>query len=103
MQHRRRLPRVALTGALAVGMVISLNIFYASGPALAGPPHGPHGAGARQQARNGYMHAHGGAAKANHTPDDGDLADLVAQYNAERTAPSGNLSGDALVSAQQQA
>ena len=39
----------------------------------------------------------------NHTPDDNDLADQFAQYDAERTAPAGVVSGLALVSAQQQA
>ncbi len=46
---------------------------------------------------------HGGKTTATHTPDDGDLADQFAQYDFERTAPSGNISGGALVSAQQQA
>ena len=98
MQHSFRPWRAALVGSLAVGLVFSLN-----GIGLAGTPHGPHGAGARQQARNAYVRAHGGAPTATHTPNDGDLADQLAQYDAERTAPAGSLSGQALVSAQQQA
>jgi sugar lactone lactonase YvrE len=98
MQHPIRPWRVTLIGSLAVGMILSLN-----GVVLAGTPHGAHGAGARQQARNAYLHARGGGPTANHTPDDGDLADQFAQYDAERTAPGGEVSGQALVSAQQQA
>jgi sugar lactone lactonase YvrE len=62
-----------------------------------------HGAGARQQARNAYLKSHGGAPSANHTGDDGDLADQLAAFDNERTAPASSISGAALVSAQQQA
>ena len=96
MKYPNRTTRAALIGSLAVGMVLSVN-----GIATAGP--GPHGAGAREHARNAYIRAHGGQATATHTPDDGDLADQLAQYDAERTAPAGALSGQALVSAQQEA
>jgi sugar lactone lactonase YvrE len=64
---------------------------------------GAQGAGARQQGRNAYLKDQGGTPTANHTPDDGDLADQFATYDNERTAPAGFVSGDALVSAQQQA
>jgi hypothetical protein len=37
----------------------------------------------------------------NHRPDDAGLADQFAQYDAERTAPAGAVSGDALTAAQQ--
>src|SRR5436853_325442 len=78
--------RAAIVGSLAMGVTLSL-----SGMALAGTPQGSHGAGARQQARNAYLRTHSNAASIapptnNHTPDDGDLADQFAQYNAERTA-----------------
>ncbi len=102
MQHPSRLWRASLIGSLAVGMSLSL-----SGAALAGTPHGVHGAAARQQAQSAYDRTHTGAASSepanNHTPDDTDLADQFAQYDAERTAPGGVVSGQALVSAQQQA
>jgi sugar lactone lactonase YvrE len=89
--------RVALIGPVALGMALSLT---GAGVAAAG---GPHGAGARQQAHTAYSRSHGGKAAATHTPDDGDLADVLAQYDNERTAPAGSVSGQALVSAQQQA
>lgn len=89
--------RVALIGPVALGMALSLT---GAGVAAAG---GPHGAGARQQAHTAYSLSHGGKAAATHTPDDGDLADVLAQYDNERTAPAGSVSGQALVSAQQQA
>jgi hypothetical protein len=79
-------------------MVITLN-----GIGQASTPHKAHGAGARQHALNVYLHARSPQATPNHTPNDGDLAGQFAQYNAERTAPSGNLSAQALVSAQKQA
>jgi hypothetical protein len=96
MKHPNRASRAALIGSVAVGLIVSV-----SGIAVAG--QGPHGAGGRQQAKNAYVHAHGGGATNTHTPDDGDLADQFAQYDAERTAPAGTVSGQALVSAQQDA
>ena len=88
--------RAALIGSLAVGLIFTVN-------GTAGAGQGPHGAGARQHAKDAYLRAHGGTATATHTPDDGDLADQQAQYDAERTAPAGTVSGQALVSAQQEA
>jgi sugar lactone lactonase YvrE len=85
-------------GSLALGLVLSVN-----GIAQAGAPHGLHGAGARQQAQQIHAQETGGQTSATHTPDDNDLADQQAQYDAERTAPAGYLTGDALGSAQQQA
>ena len=96
MKHPYRSWRAALIGLLAVGMILTVN-----GTAVG--KQGPHGAGARQQAKDAYLRNHGGTATATHTPDDGDLADQQAQYDAERTAPAGEVSGQALVSAQQQA
>jgi hypothetical protein len=97
MRHPIRSWRAALIGSIALGTVLSLT---GAGLARTG---GPHGAGARQQAHTAYSISRGGQATANHTPDDGDLADEMAQYDSERTAPAGSVSGDALVSAGQQA
>ena len=96
MKYPRRASRAALIGSLAVGLIVSVNGIAAAG-------QGPHGAGGRQHDRNAYLRTHGGQTTATHTPNDGDLADQQAQYDAERTAPAGNVPGQALVSAQQQA
>src|SRR5579859_7432477 len=96
MKHPNRTTRAALIGSLALGLALS-----GTGIAVAGS--GPHGAGARQHDRNAYLKSHGGGATATHTPDDGDLADQFAAYNNERTAPSGQISGQPLVEAQQAA
>ena len=61
------------------------------------------GAAAQIQAHNASARAQGGQPTATHTPDDGDLADEQAQYDFERTAPAGAVSGAALVDAVQQA
>jgi hypothetical protein len=79
-------------------LALSIN-----GIGQAATPHGLHGAGARQHAINSYLRATGGKTTANHTPDDADLADQQAQYDDERTAPAGYITGDALGSAAQQA
>ncbi|HEY6277082.1 MAG TPA: hypothetical protein VIX86_12195, partial [Streptosporangiaceae bacterium] len=97
MQRRIRPWRAPLVAAVALGTALAL-----SGMGLAKSP-GVHGAGARQQAHNSYVRSHGGRASATNTPDDGDLAGQLAQYDYERTAPAASLSGEALVSAQQQA
>jgi sugar lactone lactonase YvrE len=97
MWHWNRRWRAALVGSVAFG-----TVFAFSGMALAGSP-GPHGAAARQQARNSYVRTHSGPASATNTPNDGDLAGQFAQYDFERTAPAATVSGEALVSAQQQA
>jgi hypothetical protein len=108
MQHLIRPWRAALVGSLAMGVTLSL-----SGIAVAGTPQGSRGGAARQQAQNAYLRTHSSAASSanaatseptnNHTPDDGDLADQFAQYESERTAPAAFVSGQPLVSAQQQA
>ena len=104
MQQPNRLWRATLVGSLAAGISLSL-----SGIALAGTPQpgagtGPGagaGAAARQQAQAAYVRTHATPADTtptnNHTPDDGDLADQFAQYDSERTAPAGVVSGPALV------
>jgi sugar lactone lactonase YvrE len=97
MQRRIRPWRALLAGSVALGTAFAL-----SGMALAKSP-GPHGAAARQQARNSYVRSHGGRASATNTPNDGDLAGQFAQYDYERTAPAATVSGEALVSAAQQA
>jgi hypothetical protein len=88
---------VAAVAATALGTALSL------GGLGAAAPNPRHGALDRHQARNAFAKATGGTPTTNHRPDDGDLADQTAHYDNERTAPSGSLSGDALVSAQQPA
>jgi hypothetical protein len=97
MRSLQRLWRPALVGSVAAVAVLSLT---GVGSAGAG---GVHGAGARQQARNNYTKSQGGEPSATHTGDDGDLADQQAQYDFERTAPAGFVTGQALVAAAQQA
>jgi sugar lactone lactonase YvrE len=89
--------RTAIVGLAALGAAILVGGVSAAGHG------GAQGAGARQQGRNAFLKQQGGTPTANHTPDDGDLADQFASYDNERTAPAGFVSGDALVSAQQQA
>jgi hypothetical protein len=103
MRHPTRSWRTALVGSIAVGTVFSL-----AGLGLAGTPSGHRsvlrGAASRERAQISYLRTHShSATSSNHTPNDGDLADQFAQWNAERTAPTGAVSGQALVSAAQQA
>ena len=49
------------------------------------------------------MRSQGETTTATHTPDDNDLADQLAQYDYERTAPAQAVSGAAMLSASQQA
>src|SRR5258708_19968105 len=84
--------RLSLAGALASATVLSLSLSAVAD----NDNHGAKGAGARQQAHNSVVRGQGGSA-------DGDLADQQAQYAAERTAPALTVSGDALLSAAQQA
>src|ERR1700756_1390137 len=99
MQPRIRPWRVALFGSIVVGTAFSL-----AGVGMAGTagPH-LHGAAARQHAVDGYVRAPRKGPKNNHTPDDGDLADVFAAFDNERTAPAGSVSGTALVDAAKQA
>lgn len=103
MKQPMRPWRAALVGSAVVGITVSLG-----GVAAAGTPQHLKGAAAREQARAAYVRTHGtspadSGPTNNHTPDDADLADQFAQYNAERTAPAGAVSGDALTTAQQAA
>ena len=90
--HDLRPWRLSLAGALAAATVLSLSLSASA----ANDNHGAKGAGARQQAHNSVVRGQGGEA-------DGDLADQQAQYASERTAPALTVSGDALLSATQQA
>ena len=95
--HTKLKWRAAVSGAVTLAVTLSLSGIGAAAPG------GAHGAGARQQDRNSYLKSTGGAPTNTHTPDDGDLADEAAQYDAERTAPGGALTGDALTAAAHQA
>ena len=97
MQGRIPPWRAVLTGSVALGAALAL-----SGMGLVRSP-GPHGAAARQEARNSYVRSHSGPASATNTPEDGNLGGQFAQYDFERTAPAAAVSGQALVSAQRQA
>jgi hypothetical protein len=90
--HYMRSARLTLAGACATATIVAL-----SGVAIAGNgDHKPHGAGARQQARNVSIPSFGG------TPD-GDLMDQQAQFDNMRNAPAATVSGEALLSAAQDA
>jgi len=89
----RGIARGGLAGTLAVGSLLAL-----SGAVLASPG-GPQGAAARQQSRDSFVRASGTTPTNTHTPDDGDLADSLAQYGNERLAPGTSLSGAALLTA----
>ncbi len=90
---------VALVASVAVATVLST-----SGTGIAARDHGgPRGAGARLHARIAVLRSLGGKASPMHSEQDGDLADQFAQFDNERTAPSGFVSGDAFTSAARQA
>ncbi len=94
--------------AVFVGTIAVSTVFSLTGLGLAGTHGGarssPRGAAVREHAQLKYLRAHTSSQPtASHTPDDGDLADQFAQWDAERTAPAGVVSGQALVIAQQQA
>jgi sugar lactone lactonase YvrE len=57
----------------------------------------------RQHRLINYLRSKGVTSSATHTPDDGDLAGQLSQYEFERTAPGATLSGDALTSGAAQA
>jgi sugar lactone lactonase YvrE len=82
--------------------VVTGFVLLAGGLSLAAQGAG-RGPVQRQHALINYYRAHGGTASATNTPDDGDLAGQLAQYDFERTAPAATLSGDALTSADAQA
>jgi hypothetical protein len=88
---------LALTGSVAMGGQSSTDgVSIAKGASA-------HGAAARQQALREYIRRHGGQPSPTHSADDGDLLGQQAQYDFERTAPAGFVSGQPLVSAAQQA
>lgn len=89
--------RLALFGAVAASVLL-----LAGGLSLAAGGRG-RGAIQRQQGLIKYLRAKGVKSSATHTPDDGDLANQLAQYEFERTAPAATVSGDALTSAAKQA
>ena len=112
-RHSRRLP---LTGSLVVGITVVVTTLAMTQPGVAAPAgsHPLKGAGARQSALYGYLQTGtAGNARAatsqataptnTHQGDDDDLADTMAAYNLERTAPAGYLTGDAIGAAAQQA
>jgi hypothetical protein len=86
---RHPLRRVVLVGSVAFGTIFSL-----AGVGLAGTPGTLHGAAAVIVKSAGIS---------SHQGDDTGLADTLAQYDYERTAPAYTVSGEALISAQQQA
>lgn len=119
MRVRVRPWRTALTGSVAIGVTLGVaGMSFASTPA----GNAPRGAAARQHAQTAFVRTHGSnlrinknavstapataaenAPTNNHTPDDNDLADQQDQYNFERTAPAGYVSGPALADASRQA
>jgi hypothetical protein len=120
LPKRRR--RMLLAGSLAVGVAAGLTGISMAGAATAGTHGTPRGAAARQLAGAAYLRTHGSnlrvdknavnpngsSAAANaptntHTPDDSDLAGQQAQYDFERTAPAGYVTGPALADASAQA
>jgi sugar lactone lactonase YvrE len=101
MQHRIRLWHAALVGGVAATTVLSLS---GVGVAGAGGGHRALGAGARQQALKNYLTQQGAwASSINSGGEDDDLADQLAQFDFERTAPAFTVSGQALVDAAKQA
>ncbi|HET9078341.1 MAG TPA: hypothetical protein VFN68_15505, partial [Acidimicrobiales bacterium] len=88
--------RMGVAGAAALGAAMTAGGVASAAP---GGNHGHHGAAARQDARNAYLKHSGGQPTSTHTPADGDLADQMAQYSAERTAPTGTVAAGALAQA----
>ena len=105
MRHRKRLRHAALVGSLAVGTVISLAGSGVSVGSVTVAKPGLHGFAARQHALHRYLvtHASTSTPTVNRTPDDNDLADQLAQYDFERTAPAAAIPGAALATAENQA
>jgi hypothetical protein len=95
--------RAILLGLLATGIAISLSGITAAGASAGTPAGTPHGAAARQQAFNAYLRTNDSVPTNPHTPDDDDLADQQDQYDFERSAPAGYVTGPALADAAQQA
>src|SRR5258708_24723319 len=98
MHRPRRSRRLALTWSLVVGITATITALAMAQPGAAatGGQHPLKGAAARQSALYGYLKAGatGKAAPTNtHQGDDGALADTMAAYNLDRTAPAGYLTG----------
>ena len=112
MHHPRHPRRLRLTGSLAVGIsavIMALGTAQPSSAATTGQPP-LQGAAARQSALYHFLKtgtpglaSPRATSTINQQGDDGDLADSMAAYNAERTAPAGYLTGDAIGAAAQQA
>ena len=81
---------------LLVASAVVVVVASTSPGVVANNGNNGHGAADRQKARNTSLHSNPGR-------DDGDLIGQFAQYSAERTAPAGFVSGNALDSAVQQA
>ena len=116
MHRSRRSRRLPLVGSLVAGITVITTMLAMAQPGAAAPAglHPRQGAGARQSALYGYLKSGAaGPARAaasqptaptnTHQGDDDDLADTMAAYNLERTAPAGYLTGDAIGAAAQQA
>ena len=116
MHRPRHSRRATLFGSLAVGITVMVTTLAMAQPGAAAPAglHPLKGAGARQSALYGYLQASTAGTARNatsqattptntHQGDDDDLADTMAAYNLERTAPAGYLTGDAIGAAAQQA
>ncbi|HEX4834029.1 MAG TPA: hypothetical protein VH478_23390 [Trebonia sp.] len=116
MHHPERPSRLPLAGALAAGLTAAITVLAIASPGSAATAsrHPLTGAAARQAAHRASLAGTAGAAGPadsggttpptnDHGGDDDDLADSMAQYNAERTAPAGYLTGDAIGSAARQA
>lgn len=88
---------LALVGSTAMGQDMASSGIRMNGKGAL------HGAAARQQAHRDYVHRQAITPSPTHTAEDGDLADQQAQYDFQRTAPAGYVTGPALVSAAQQA
>src|ERR1700733_12357474 len=111
--HRPRHPRrLRLIGSLAAGFAAAITALGTAQPSSAATAGQPplQGAAARQSALYHFLKTGTPAVASpratptnNHQGDDGDLADSMAAYNAERTAPAGYLTGDAIGAAAQQA
>jgi sugar lactone lactonase YvrE len=91
-----------LRRTVVVATAVAAAVLSAGGLSLAAQGAG-RGALQRQHRLIDYLRSKGVTSSATHTPDDGDLAGQLSQYEFERTAPAATLSGDALTSAAAQA
>src|SRR5215472_3413068 len=110
MRYSKRPLHIALGGAVAAGTAIALAGAGLAAGAPAKPKPGLHGFAQRQHDLRNFLVQQASNSNAPKTaqgvtrqPDDNDLADQLAQYDFERTAPAQAIDGPALASAQQQA